>query len=223
MKELMIRKNNIIEKEVNEIKETDKDYQKLMDIYYIALSKVKDIMTKIQKEANLYSGYEVITSITSRIKSYDSIIKKMKKKRCNITYESLIENINDIAGIRAICMSEKDIYKIVKVISNIQTINIIKEKDYLKKHKQSGYSAYHIIIELPICIDSKQVWVKVEIQLRTIGMDFWSVLEHRINYKSISKVSKKNKNKLRIYAYIISKITKDMSQMYQNTYQYIEN
>lgn len=124
---------------------------------------------------------------------------------------------------RVICLSEKDIYKIVNIISKIEDINVIKEKDYIRKHKKSGYSAYHVILEVPIYIEQRQVWVKVEIQLRTIGMDFWSVLEHRINYKSNQKISKKNKSKLKIYAHIITKITKDMSKMYQNAYQYIES
>lgn len=171
----------------------------------------------------MYSGHEVISKITSRIKSYDSIINKMKKKHIDLTYESLIEKINDIAGLRVVCLLEKDIYKIVNIISRIEDINIIKEKDYIKKRKKSGYSAYHMIIEVPIYIEQKQVWVKVEIQLRTMGMDLWSILEHRINYKSKRKVSKMEKSKLKIYANIISKITKDMSKMYQETYQYIES
>lgn len=223
MKDLLIRENNIVKRKQNEIKEEDKNYQELMNIYCVALNKVKDIMEKIQTKANLYSGYDVITNITSRIKSYNSIIKKMKKKHIDLTYESLIENVNDIAGLRVICLSEKDIYKIVNIISKLEDINVIKEKDYIRKHKKSGYSAYHVILEVPIYIEQKQVWVKVEIQLRTIGMDLWSVLEHRINYKSSQKVSKKNKGKLKLYAHIISKITKDMSKMYQNAYQYIES
>lgn len=222
MQELVIRKNSISKKE-NEIEKNDKNYKELINIYSIALTKVKEILIKIQKEANLYSGYDVISNVSSRIKSYDSIIKKMQKKGYSVTYESLIENINDIAGVRVTCMSENDIYKIVKVISNLDDVNIIKEKDYIKKHKKSGYSAYHVIVEVPIYVQENQVWVKVEIQIRTIGMDFWSILEHKVKYKSDTKLSRKNSSKLKFYATIISKINNNMAKMYKNNYKYIEN
>ena len=222
MQDVIIKKNSIIQKQ-NEIEKENKNYKELMNIYSSALTKVKETLIKIQKEINLYSGYEVINNVTSRIKSYDSIINKMKKKNYKITYDSLIEHINDIAGVRVTCMSENDIYKIVKIISSLEEMNIIKEKDYIKKRKKSGYSAYHMIVEVPTYVEGNKVWVKVEIQLRTIGMDFWSNLEHKINYKSSKKLSKGNRNKLRIYAHIISKITKDMAKMYQNNYQYIES
>lgn len=222
MQELVVRKNSVTKKE-NEIEKDDKNYKELLNIYSIALTKVKEKLIEIQKEANLYSGYDVISNVSSRIKSYNSIIKKMQKKGYNLTYESLIKNINDIAGVRVTCMSEKDIYKIVKVISNLENINIIKEKDYIKKHKKSGYSAYHMIVEVPIYIEEKQVWVKVEIQIRTIGMDFWSIIEHKVKYKSDTKLSRKNSNKLKFYASIISKINNNMAKMYKNNYKYIEN
>lgn len=222
MQELVVRKNSVTKKE-NEIEKDDKNYKELLNIYSIALTKVKEKLIEIQKEANLYSGYDVISNVSSRIKSYNSIIKKMQKKGYNLTYESLIKNINDIAGVRVTCMSEKDIYKIVKVISNLENINIIKEKDYIKKHKKSGYSAYHMIVEVPIYIEEKQVWVKVEIQIRTIGMDFWSIIEHKVKYKSDTKLSRKNSNKLKFYASIISKINNNMAKMYKNSYKYIEN
>lgn len=216
-----------LEKNINntykEIDHQSEEYKSVMEIYYLALVKTKNIIQDLQKELNKYIGYEMIHDITSRIKSYDSIINKMKKKKINFTYEELINNINDIAGIRIICMSEEDIYKIVKLISSINEINIIKEKDYVKNCKKSGYSAYHMIIEVPVYKDDKRVWVKVEIQIKTMAMDFWSCIEHKVKYKSSNKISKRDSKKLKLYAKIISQINRSMIKMYKNNYKYIEN
>ena len=102
-------------------------------------------------------------------------------------------------------------------------INVIKKKDYIKRPKDSGYSAYHIIVETPIYLEENKVWVKIEIQVRTMAMDFWANIEHGVKYKSNSKVSKKDSKLLKVYAKIISKINKKMVKMYRNNYQCIEN
>ncbi len=225
----MVYINKLINLEKNidntykEINYRNDEYKSVMEIYYAALIKTKNIIKDLQKELNKYAGYEIIHDVTSRIKSYDSIINKMKKKKINFTYEELIENINDIAGIRIICMSEEDIYKIVKILSSMQEINVIKEKDYIKNCKKSGYSAYHLIIEVPIYKEDKRVWVKVEIQIKTMAMDFWSCIEHKVKYKSSKEISKRDSKKLKVYAKIISKINRSMIKMYKNNYKYIEN
>ena len=186
----LINLDKNIDNTYKEINYRNDEYKSVMEIYYAALIKTKNIIKDLQKELNKYAGYEIIHDVTSRIKSYDSIINKMKKKKINFTYEELIENINDIAGIRIICMSEEDIYKIVKILSSMQEINVIKEKDYIKNCKKSGYSAYHLIIEVPIYKEDKRVWVKVEIQIKTMAMDFWSCIEHKVKYKSSKEISK---------------------------------
>lgn len=222
MDKLITRKKEV-SKSFNEMDNRKEEYLSIINIYALALNKIETTMKELQKEVNRYSGYEVISNVTSRIKIYDSIINKMKRRNYHLTYKELIDNINDIAGLRIICMSEVEIYKIVNIISNMKDINILKEKDYIKKSKKSGYSAYHLIVEVPINIKEKEVWVKVEIQIRTIAMDFWANVEHKVKYKSSSKVSKKNSNKLKLYATIISKISRDMTKMYKNSYKYIEN
>lgn len=225
----MVYINKLINLEKNidntykEINYRNDEYKSVMEIYDAALIKTKNIIKDLQKELNKYAGYEIIHDVTSRIKSYDSIINKMKKKKINFTYEELIENINDIAGIRIICISEEDIYKIVKILSSMQEINVIKEKDYIKNCKKSGYSAYHLIIEVPIYKEDKRVWVKVEIQIKTMAMDFWSCIEHKVKYKSSKEISKRDSKKLKVYAKIISKINRSMIKMYKNNYKYIEN
>ncbi len=218
----MIKTNKVILKN-KEIKVQDENFEKLMLVYTIALEKMKNKLQELIDNINYESGYNVITNISSRIKKPNSIIDKMIKKGYSLTYQALIENINDIAGVRIVCVSEKDVYKIVKQISKLDEINILKKKDYIKKPKKSGYSAYHLIVEVPIYLQGHKVWVKVEVQVRTMAMDFWANIEHEVRYKTSSRISKRDNNLLRIYAKIISSINKKMVKMYKKNYGCIEN
>lgn len=175
-----------------EIDVNDINFEKLMIIYRVALEKAKILLVNLQEETNTNSEYNGIDKIFSRIKKPDSIIDKMLKKGYPLTYQSLIENINDIAGIRIICNSNQEIYKVVDKIENIKEIKILNKKDYIKNPKESGYSAYHIIIEVPIYLQNNKVWVKVEIQIRTLSMDSWANIEHGVSYKGTTKISNKD-------------------------------
>ena len=165
----------------------DIDFKKLMIIYSIALQKVKLILENLKEKLNVKNKYDLIRNISVRTKTPDSIIDKMMKKGYSLTYQTLIEKINDIAGARIICMSNDDVYKIVKEIESLKGIKILNRKDYIKNPKKSGYSAYHIILEIPIYLENTKVWIKVEIQIRTIDMDLWANLEHDISYKKVKK------------------------------------
>ena len=145
-----------------------------MMVYTIALAETKKKMLLLQNKLSKKNTYDVITNISTRIKEPTSIINKMNKKGYDITYKDLIENINDIAGLRIVCTSEKAVYEIVKEIQNMNEINVLKKKDYIKNPKESGYSAYHLIVEVPVIIKENKIWVKVEIQIRTLAMDFWA-------------------------------------------------
>ena len=190
MKKVALRNQEVYVDDIN--------FEKLMIIYRVALEKVRILLVNLQEEVNNNSEYDIISDVLWRIKEPDSIIDKMLRKGYLLTYQSLIENINDIAGTRIICMSKKDVYKIVEKIENIKEIQILKRKDYIKKPKETGYSAYHIIAEIPIYLQDKKVWIKVEIQVRTSAMDFWANLEHGVNYKGTLKMSRKDNRLLKI-------------------------
>lgn len=213
--ELSLKDNQIISK--------DDNFEKLMMIYTLALAEVKKNILELQQKLNGKNNYDTITSISTRIKEPKSIIDKMNKKGYSLTYKDLIENINDIAGLRIVCTSEKAVYEIAKEISNIKNMNVIKKKDYIKRPKKSGYSAYHIIVEVPVIIQENQIWVKVEIQIRTLAMDFWANIEHKLKYKNLNKISHQNSSKLKMYAKILQIINKKMEKIYRNNYKYIEN
>lgn len=193
----------------------NKDFEKLMTIYDEARQQIMFQLEILKEALKQYCGYDVINNIASRIKSPESIINKMKKKNLEINYQNLVENINDIAGIRVVCTFKDDIEKVRKLIKRMQTIEILNEKDYIKKPKKSGYSAYHMIVELPMKYEGQDIFVKVEIQICTMAMNFWATTEHKIKYKTKGKLSKLDSKKLEIYAKIINKLDEKVKQMYR--------
>ena len=168
----------------NEKLEASNDtFQKLMFIYKMAIKEVNTKIEIFKDEFKMFYNYDLVDHVNTRIKAPKSIIQKMTKKECKLTYKDMIENINDIAGIRIVCPLQKDIYTIKNLLQNVPGIKTIKEKDYIAKPKESGYSAYHIILGVPVMLSSQLIYVKLEIQIRTMAMDFWSSLEHKMKYK----------------------------------------
>lgn len=193
----------------------DNTFETLMTVYQKALNQVVEELTQIKTSLNEIYGYEVINHVTYRIKTPDSIIRKMKKKKYELNYQNLIYNINDIAGARIICPLKSDIDTIINIIEKIPDMKIIKTKDYITKPKQSGYSGYHIIIETPVKIEDRELPVKVEIQLRTMAMDFWATNEHKVKYKTNKKLSRFDSKRMIIYAKILNFIDTKIANLYQ--------
>lgn len=181
-----------------------RNFNILMGLYETALRQVEEELTQIKKSFNKVYGYDIINNITTRIKAPNSIVNKMQKKHYEMNYKNLIENINDIAGIRVTCPLKNDIYKTINLIKQIPNVRIIKVKDYIKKPKESGYSGYHLIVETDVEIKEEMIPVKVEIQLRTMAMDFWATNEHKMKYKSTKKLSFWDSRKLTIYAKLVN-------------------
>ena len=173
------------------IKQDDETFKKLMFIYKMAIKELKNKIEIYKEEFKTFYNYDIIDHINFRIKKPESIMKKMKRKECKMTYKEMIENINDIAGVRVICPIQKDIYSIKNLIQNLPGIQTLKEKDYIANPKKSGYSAYHIILAVPVKLSQNLIYVKVEVQMRTMAMDFWSSLEHKMKYKPEQKLTKK--------------------------------
>lgn len=189
------------------------EFQTLMSIYEKAMDKAKDELKEIQETINKFYSYNVINNIEYRIKSPESIIKKMKKKNYDLNYKALISNVNDIAGIRIICPFKTDIPKIKKVIEDSSSIDVLEVKDYVYAPKKSGYSGLHIIGQTPVDIGGTTANVKMEIQIRTMAMDFWSTTEHKIKYKAHNKLSKIDSKKMVFYAKIINDLDNKISKI----------
>ncbi|XME02480.1 GTP pyrophosphokinase family protein [Lachnospiraceae bacterium C1.1] len=149
-------------------------------------SALKEINTKLEilnDEFQHVHRYNPIEHIKSRIKSPESIVKKLRHRGYESTIENMVKYVNDIAGIRVICSFTSDIYNIAEMLANQNDINILSIKDYIRNPKESGYKSYHMIVTVPIFLSDGCVDTKVEIQIRTVAMDFWASLEHKINYK----------------------------------------
>jgi len=179
--------------EYNKSLETkDKTFDKLMFIYSLAVRELETKINIFKDEFEVLYNYNLIDNIKTRIKGFESIVRKMEKRNVNMVYKEMIKNVNDIAGIRIICHLKNDIFSIKNLIQKLPGVNVIKEKDYVTYPKESGYSSYHMIVEVPVMLSQKVVYVKVEIQIRTITMDFWASLEHNVKYKPENKISKKD-------------------------------
>ncbi len=188
------------------IEEKTNTFEKIMTIYEMAIAELETKINILQKEFKIFYNYELIDHINTRIKQPNSILNKMNKKGYKLTYKEMIENINDIAGVRIICQLKDDIFKIRNLIREIPGIYIEKEKDYVNYPKESGYSSYHMIVNVPVTLSKQIIYVKVEIQIRTMAMDFWASLEHNMKYKTDKKVSKKTSKELVNYAKIVNKM-----------------
>lgn len=170
--------------ENNEYGSSDVDSWK--EVILVYSSALKEIGTKLEilnDEFQHVHQYNPIEHIKSRIKTSESIVRKLKRHGYESTIENMIKYVNDIAGIRIICSFTTDIYRIAEMLERQSDINIISVKDYIKNPKPSGYKSYHMIVSLPIFLSEKRVDAKIEIQIRTVAMDFWASLEHKINYK----------------------------------------
>ncbi len=188
----------------------DETFEKLMFIYSIAIRELETKISILQDESKIFYNYDLIDHVSTRIKEPESIMKKMKKKGYSFTYQEMIENINDIAGIRIICPLKKDVFSVRDLIKKIPGVHILKEKDYITHPKESGYSSYHIILEVPVSLSKSRIYVKVELQIRTLAMDFWANLEHKIKYKPEGEVNKKVSKDLVSYAKMVNKLDSKM-------------
>ena len=204
---LINMEGNLVNKELIDI--NDENFKKVMFLYSSALKEIKTKMEILQDELRIFSNYEPIEYITTRLKKPETIIEKLKRKNCELTYENMFEKINDIAGIRIVCNFKKDVYKLVEIIEDFQDIRILNRKDFMKKPKQSGYMSYHLITEVPVNFSSGIMFVKVEIQLRTLGMDFWASIEHKLKYKNPNIGKTESKNLIK-YARVINNIDENI-------------
>ena len=204
---LIKMENNLVNNETIDI--NDQNFQKMMFLYNSALKEIKTKLEILQEELKIFSNYDPIEYISMRIKKPESILEKLKRKNLALTYGNMFEEITDIAGIRIVCNFKKDVYKLVEIIEDFQDVRILNRKDYLKNPKKSGYMSYHLVVEVPVNFSSGIMYVKVEIQLRTLGMDFWATLEHKLKYKN-SKITKAESSKLIKYAKIINSIDENM-------------
>lgn len=177
-------RNSLLSDEFLEMLEKNKKPMDLLMSYYkCAIMEIETKFKVLNQEYSLQYDKNPIESIKTRVKSYDSLLRKIRRKNIPLTLDSIEKNINDIAGVRVICSFPDDIYEIAESFLNQDDITLLEEKDYIKNPKPSGYRSLHLIVQVPIFLQKNKKMVNVEVQFRTIAMDFWASLEHKVRYK----------------------------------------
>lgn len=161
----------------------NKTFNSLMMRYRCVIRELQTKLEVLNDEFSADNQRNPISSIKSRIKSPASIYEKLRRKNLPFTEESIEEHLDDVAGVRVICPFISDIYAMVDLIASQDDITILKIKDYIKNPKENGYRSYHMIVEIPVFFAKGKTPMRVELQIRTNGMDFWATLEHQLRYK----------------------------------------
>lgn len=190
-----------------------KKFRNMMMVYNSAIKEVQTKFEILNEELSLTHNRNPIEMIKSRVKTPESIIEKLKRKNLPITLKSLEENINDVAGIRVICSFVDDIYEVADMLVNQDDVRLISVNDYIKNPKPNGYRSYHMIVEIPVYFSNRKRNIKVEVQLRTIAMDFWASLEHKMKYKKDVENAAKISEELKLCADIIAQTDLKMQEI----------
>jgi len=185
-------------------------WSKTLLIYDSALKEINTKLEILNNEFKLNHQYNPIEHVSSRLKTPESISKKLQHKGMLVTIENVLKCINDVAGIRIICSFTSDIYRIAELISKQSDVEVLKVKDYICNPKPNGYMSYHMIITIPIFLANRVVNTKVEIQIRTIAMDFWASLEHKMYYKFEGNSPEHIRRELKECADIVSFLDRKM-------------
>lgn len=199
--------------DTRELMEIRKEITRFAMTYKFALEEIGTKVNILKEEFRLVHEYNPIEHVITRVKSVDSIISKVEKKRLPLSLDVIRDHIRDIAGIRIICSFVSDIYRISEMIQKQSDIQIIQVKDYIKHPKPNGYQSLHIVMKIPVYMSDRKEDVFVEMQIRTIAMDFWASLEHKIYYKYNKKVPRRLIEELREAALTASELDRKMERI----------
>ncbi len=178
-----IIRESLTDEFLNFLKANKLPWDTMMAYYRCACMEIETKFRVLNEQFSLEYDRNPIETIKTRIKSMDSIIKKMRDKKIPLNFYSLEENIRDIAGVRVICSFPRDIYMLADCLLEQDDVTLLEKKDYIQNPKPNGYRSLHLIVEVPIFLKNEKRPMKVEVQLRTIIMDFWASLEHKLRYK----------------------------------------
>ena len=172
------------------VQRKSKEVAKLMSYYRCAMMEIETKLNVLNEEFSWEMDHNPISSIKKRLKSMPSIIGKLERKGHPLSMENIEEHLMDVAGVRVICSFPEDVYAIRDALIRQDDVVLLEEKDYIKNPKPNGYRSLHLIVGIPIFLAKEKKMMKVEVQLRTIAMDFWASLEHQLRYKKNSYFTK---------------------------------
>ena len=195
---------------------------KFIELEHLYDSAIREVKTKLEildSEFRTKYSYNPIHHIEDRLKSPESMFKKLQRQNLPFTVELVRENLFDIAGVRVICNYIEDIYQVADLLTAQDDVTLIKRKDYIANPKANGYRSLHLVIETPVYLSEQKELVNVEVQIRTIAMDFWASLEHELKYKTDTEVSAELAEQLRVCAETIAQTDLKMQQIYRTLKQ----
>ena len=201
------------------MKQKSADYFKLMSYYKCAIMEIETKFNVLNEEFSLAHDRNPINTIKSRLKSPESIMEKLERKKLSVSVESIEENLFDVAGVRVICSFPRDVYMLAESLLKQDDIELIEKKDYIKNPKQNGYRSLHLIVAIPIFLANEKRIMKVEIQLRTIAMDFWATLEHQLKYKKNNVFTEEMENELKECAQVSAELDLRMERLRNNVWK----
>ena len=190
-----------------------RQFQQVMMMYTCAIREVKTKLEVLNDELSVRNQRNPIEMIKSRVKKPMSIVEKLQRKGLPISLEAMVDNLDDVAGIRVICSFVDDIYDVADMLIRQDDIKVIAVKDYIKHPKENGYRSYHMIIEIPVFFSDRKKPMRVEVQIRTIAMDFWASLEHQLRYKSDVEIPEHMSDDLKKCADVIAETDQEMQRI----------
>ncbi|CDO04621.1 GTP pyrophosphokinase YwaC [Oceanobacillus picturae] len=208
---------------VNNLKTLKVELTRFMMSYKFALHEMNTKIDILKQEFHYIHEYNPIEHVNSRLKAPESILKKVKKKGYELSLPAIRENVRDIAGIRITCSFISDIYEISDMLQRQKDITVIECKDYIKNPKPNGYQSLHLILQVPIFMSDREEHMYVEIQIRTIAMDFWASLEHKIYYKYNKEVPAHLTEELKEAADSATKLDRKMEEIHRKMAQIKED
>ena len=188
-------------------------WQEVILVYNAALKQINTKLEILNDEFQHVHQYNPIEHIKSRIKTSESIVKKLRRHGYESTIENMVKYVNDIAGIRVICSFTSDIYRLAEMIGKQNDLTVISVKDYIRHPKESGYKSYHMLVTVPIFLSDCIIDTKVEIQIRTMAMDFWATIEHSLQYKYKANIPDHIRERLSAAAKAIIVLDNEMSSV----------
>ncbi|MEE6131800.1 GTP pyrophosphokinase [Priestia aryabhattai] len=201
--------------DVTQLKTMKQTLTRFMMAYKFALDEMSTKINVLKQEFEYVHDYNPIEHIKTRLKSPESILKKVYRKNGELSLDWIKENLKDIAGIRVTCSFISDIYKLRDMIQSQKDIKIVECKDYIENPKTNGYQSLHLIIEIPVFMSDRQENVFIELQIRSIAMDFWASLEHKIYYKYNKKVPKQLIDELKEAAVTAAELDRKMEKLHE--------
>ena len=197
------------------LEELRREYAQIHGVYEAAIREINARLQTLDSEFSFKYLHNPIHHIESRVKSLNSIVMKLHSVGIPISISNAKKNLHDIAGVRVVCRYVDDIYRIADLLLAQDDISLILEKNYIKNPKPNGYRSLHIVVDVPVYMSQGKLFIPVEIQIRTVAMDFWATLEHGIRYKSTDEVPQSIVEELRACADVITETDYKMQKIFQ--------